>query len=69
MIEKYITGKGQSVFNSSHEALIAIPKLASNELIKIKYSVEYDGWVCKWYISWTYKNPQFKETESFCIEI
>jgi hypothetical protein len=56
MIEKYFTGKGQSIFNSSHDALMAIPKTSINDTIKYKYSVKYDGSVCKWYISWIYKS-------------
>jgi len=66
---EYITGKGQSVFNSSHDALIAIPTTSNNNIIKYIYSVKYDGFIGKWYISWIFKNPQYKKPESFYIEI
>ena len=66
---KYITGKGQPVFNSSHDALKAIPYTSNYDMIKYTYSVKYDPFIGKWYISWIYKNPQYKRPESFLIEI
>jgi len=62
---QYLSGRGQAIFNNSHDAYIEIlnvTKKREGDNIEYKYSTKKDILTNKWYIEWTIPNPHYKKS-------
>jgi hypothetical protein len=69
---QYLNGRGQAIFNNAHDAyleILNITKQCEKDGIEYKYSTKKENLTNKWFIEWKIKNPHYKKTNLFEIEI